>query len=93
MTDDTDRARSGGEQAGALGRDRWSRVRCGGTAVCPNEMVPLQIDLARGDRRYLPDVLAHPLDTGEKISNPYLRVDPDPASHDCTATGMTITAA
>ena len=29
------------------------RVWCGKLSICPNEMVPLQIDLAIGDGRYL----------------------------------------
>ena len=36
-------------------RAPWDQTRfwCGKLWICPNEMVPLQIDLAMGSRRYL----------------------------------------
>ena len=36
------------------------RSWCGKLSICPNEMVPLQIDLALGDRRYLLGRSANP---------------------------------
>ena len=44
-----------GGLAGARGQGLWS----GKLSVCPNEMVPLQIDLARGVGRYLAAVSAN----------------------------------
>jgi hypothetical protein len=48
--------------------------------MCPNEMVPLQIDLAMGDRRYLTCPLANPAAVSAQPP-PHSEIHPLDAGH------------